>query len=157
MDAERRLDEWWHPDRVRITPDPLVRLGTARKRVLNLRLAYLEAHGRIPRVCLYALAPLRGQPACSFAIAREYADGMGWRVSAEGCITDRLSTPAPIRRPGWTWALRMVRAGHADGVVALTHTAVSRHLAEYEFNLDLMDFYGGFVALVTPETAGTKR
>lgn len=157
MDAERRLDEWWHPERVRVTPDPLVRVETARKRVLDQRLAYLEAHGRTPRVCLYALAPLREQPTRSFAAARTYADGKGWRVSADRCIPDRLSTTDPMHRPGWHWVLHLIRAGHTDGVVALTHTAISQHLDEYELNLDLLDLHGGFVALVTPETAEMTR
>jgi hypothetical protein len=157
MEAERRLDEWWHPDRVRVTPDPLVRLAAARKRVLDLRLAYLEAHGRTPCVCLYVLAPLRGRPVSSFAAVRTYADGNGWRVGADGCVTDRLSTTDPMCRPGWRWVLRMIRAGHADGVVVLTHTAISRRLDEYEISFDLMDLHGGFVALMTRETARTKR
>ncbi|MFD3909987.1 hypothetical protein [Streptomyces sp. NPDC058603] len=155
MDAERRLDEWRHPDRVRISPDPLIRLETARRRVLDQRLAYLEAHGRTPRVCLYALAPLR-EPTRSFAAARTYANGKGWRVSANRCIADRLSTTEPMHRPGWRWALHLIRTGHADGVVALTHTAIGQHLDEYELILDLMDLHGGFVALVTPESLRKK-
>ncbi|MFJ2217678.1 hypothetical protein ACIQVO_37370 [Streptomyces sp. NPDC101062] len=157
MDAERQLDEWWAPDRVRIRPDPLIRLGAARKRVADQRLACLETHGRTPRVCLYALAPPREQPARSFAAARTYAVGKGWRVSDDHCIPDRLSTTDPMHRPGWHTALHLIRSGHADGVVALTHTAISQHLGDYEFNLDLIDQHGGFIALVTPETTGIKQ
>jgi hypothetical protein len=157
MDAERRSEERWHPGRVRITPDQLVRLGTERGAVLDQRLTHLKAHGRTPRVCLYALTSLREQPAHSFAAARVYADGRGWRVSADRCIADRLGKTDPMHRPGWRWALHLVRTGHADGVVALTHAEISQHLDEYELQLDLMDHHGGFVALVTPEGAGVKR
>ncbi|WP_435244257.1 hypothetical protein [Streptomyces sioyaensis] len=157
MDAEQRSTELWHPDRLRITPDQLVLLGAERREVLNQRLAHLEAHGRTPRVCLYGLNPVGEQPARSFTAARAYTDGKGWRVGADRCIADRLRRTDPMHRPGWRWVLHLIRAGHADGVVALTHSDISLHLDEYELQLDRVGHHGGFVALVTPEAAGRER
>ncbi|MFI2353732.1 hypothetical protein ACH5AG_03400 [Streptomyces anulatus] len=157
MEAERRASLRWRTDEIRITPDPIVRLGVARREVLDHRLAHLEAHGRTPRVCLYSLNPLRERPAPSFTAPRAYATDEGWRIGADLCIADRLRKTDPMHRPGWRWVLHLVHAGHIDGVVALAHTDISPHLDEYELQLDLMAHYGGFVALVTPESAGAKR
>lgn len=157
MEAERRNSQLWRTDEVRIMPDPIVRLGIARREVLDHRLAHLEAHGRTPRVCLYSLNPLRERPTPTFAEPRAYAAGEGWRIGADHCIADRLRKTDPMHRPGWRWALHLVHAGHIDGVVALAHTDISPHLDEYEPQLDLMAHYGGFVALVTPENSGAKR
>ncbi|MEU9485989.1 hypothetical protein AB0D83_20385 [Streptomyces decoyicus] len=154
MDAEQRSAERWHPDRVRITPDQLVLLRAKRREILSQRLAQLEAHGRTPRVCLYGLNPVREQPARSFAAARAYTAGKGWRVGADRCIAPRPGKTDPMHRPGWRWVLHLIRAGHADGVVALTHSDISLHLDEYELQLDRVGHHGGFVALVTPEAAG---
>ncbi|MFD0551597.1 hypothetical protein ACFQ0X_22200 [Streptomyces rectiviolaceus] len=157
MDAERLTAERWHPDEVRITPDQIVRLGITRREALDQRLTHLSAHGRTPRVCLYALTPVRNQPPRSFAAARDYANDEGWRVCADHCIADGLPKTDPMHRPGWRWVLNLVRAGHVDGVVTLTHTEITQHLDEYELQLDLVDHHGGFVALVTPENVGAKR
>ncbi|MET8021312.1 hypothetical protein [Streptomyces decoyicus] len=154
MDVERRAAEQWHPDRVRITPDQLVLLRAERREILSQRLTQLEAHGRTPRVCLYGLNPVGAQPARSFAAARAYTDGKGWRVGADRCIADQLSKADPMHRPGWRWVLHLIRAGRVDGVVAQTHTDISQHLDEYELQLDRVGHHGGFVALVTPEAAG---
>ncbi|MEU1484516.1 hypothetical protein [Streptomyces sp. NPDC005752] len=157
MEAERRSSERWRTHQVRITPDPIVRLGISRREVLDHRLMHLEAHGRTPRVCLYSLKSLRERQASTFTTSRYYASGEGWRVSAEHCIEDRLQKTDPMHRPGWRWVLHLVHAGHIDGVVVAAHTDISPHLDEYELQLDLMAHYGGFVALVTPESAGAKR
>ncbi|GAB2326710.1 hypothetical protein STREPTOSP366_19080 [Streptomyces variabilis] len=47
------------------------------------------------------------------------------------------------------------RSGHAfvDRVVAFTHSSISPHLDDYEFQLTLVKEHGGFVALLTPDTA----
>ncbi|MFD3514878.1 hypothetical protein [Streptomyces sp. NPDC058657] len=150
MDVERRSAERWNPQKVRIAPDHLVRTGIERREVLSRRLAQLEARGRTPRVCLYSVS--QGRPAPSFAASRTYATDQEWRTGPERCITDRLSTVSPLHRPGWRWVLHLIRAGHADGVVALAHTAISQHVAEYRHSLRMVEQHGGFVALVTPES-----
>lgn len=67
--------------------------------------------------------------------------------------TDRL---ASVDLPRNRVPLGRPHAGHTDGVVVLAHTDISPHLDEYELQLDLMAHYGGFVALVTPESAAAK-
>ncbi|MET7319551.1 hypothetical protein [Streptomyces sp. NPDC005549] len=148
MEAERLASLRWRTSEVRVTPDPVVKLGTARREVLNHRLAHLEAHGQTPRVCLYSLNPLQERPTLSVAAPRVYAEG--WRIGADHRITD------PMHRPDWRWVLYLVHAGHINGVAAPAHTDISPYLDEYELRLDLMAHYGGFVALVAPESAGAK-
>lgn len=157
MEAERRASERWRTNEVRITPDPVLRLGIARREVLAHRLTHLNAHGRTPRVALYSLNPLRERPALAFAGPRAYATGEGWRIAADHCIADRIRKTDPMHRPGWRWALHLVHAGLVDGVVTEAHTDISPHLDEYELQLDLMAHHGGFVALVTSESVTAKR
>lgn len=157
MEAERRASEQWRTNEVRITPDPILRLGIARREVLAHRLTNLNAHGRTPRVALYSLNPLRERPALTFAGPRAYATSKGWRIAADHCIADRIRKTDPMPRPGWHWALHLVHAGLVDGVVTAAHTDISPHLDEYELQLDLMAHHGGFVALVTSESVTAKR
>ncbi|MBD2831800.1 hypothetical protein ID871_10090 [Streptomyces pratensis] len=148
MEAKRLASLRWRTSEVRVTPDPVVKLGTARREVLNHRLAHLEAHSQPLRVCLYSLNLLQERPAPSFAAPRVYASSEGWRICADHRITD------PMHRPDWRWVLYLVHAGHIDGVAAPAHTNISPHLDEYELQLALMAHYGGLLA---PESAGAKR
>lgn len=157
MEADRQASERCRTNEVRITPDPILRLGIARREVLANRLTHLNAHGRTPRVALYSLNPLRERPALTFTGPRAYAIGEGWRIAADHCIADRIRKTDPMHRPGWRWALHLVHAGLIDGVVTAAHTDISPHLNEYELQLDLMAHHGGFVALVTSESVTAKR
>jgi hypothetical protein len=156
MDAERRVHERWCPDRAGALPEPLVWLGSVRREILSQRLAHLEARGRTPRMCLYALSSLGEELAGSFAMARTYAAAEQWRVRGDQCIADRLGITDPMQRPGWRLVLHLIRTGHAVGVVALTHASISPHLHEHEAQLDLVGHNDGFVALATAETGGPR-
>ncbi|MEU9426235.1 hypothetical protein AB0D87_25910 [Streptomyces sp. NPDC048342] len=155
MDRERDFHARFHPDKIRVEMVPLVRLMNDRHDVLDRCLARIEAAGRVPRVCIYLLAARGCEPAHSRNAARDYALEEGWQVSTLQMFTDRFGVTDPLLRPGWSAVRHQIRAGFVDGVVALTHSVISPHLDEYELQLALVEKHGGFVALVTPETAGT--
>ncbi|MGW3957330.1 hypothetical protein ACWEKM_42080 [Streptomyces sp. NPDC004752] len=154
-DRERDFHVRFHPDEIRVEMDPLVRLMNIRRDVLDRCLTHIEAAGRVPRVCLYLLAARGIEPAHSCGAARDYALQEGWQISTMQVFTDRFGVTDPLLRPGWSAVRQQIRAGFADGVVALTHSIISPHLDEYELQLALVEESGGFVALVTTETAGT--
>lgn len=157
MDRERAWDEVLHPGRPRVEVDPLVRLMNARLDVLNDRLALLRERGRMPRVCLYSLAVRGQEPTHSMCTARDFALRQGWQVGGPNqLVTDRFGATDPLLRPGWSLLRYQIRAGYADGVVALTHSVISPHLDEYELQLDVIKNHLGFIALVTPESAGQQ-
>lgn len=106
-------------------------------------------------MCLYLLAARGCEPAHSCDAARDYALLEGWQISTLQVVTDRFGVTGPLLRPGWSAVRHQIRAGFVDGVVALTHSVISPHLGEYELQLALVEESGGFVPLVTPETAGT--
>ncbi|MEU6406059.1 hypothetical protein [Streptomyces sp. NPDC046985] len=125
-----------------------------RRDVLDRCLTRIEAAGRVPRVCLYLLAARGCEPAHSCDAARDYALQEGWQTSTLQVFTDRFGVTDPLLRPGWSAVRHQIRAGFVDGVVALTYSVISPHVDEYELKLALVEESGGFVALVTPETAG---
>ncbi|WP_370418983.1 recombinase family protein [Streptomyces sp. QH1-20] len=155
LTRKQRFREEWGPERIGTLPDPLHRLHALRREVLCQRLAQLKAHGRIPRVCLYTHVPTGVARASSLDEARTYAASEQWRIKNDQCVADRLAA-APIHRPGWRLVLRLIRAGDVDGVVVPTYDSISRHLDEYENQLGLVEHFGGFVALATPETGGPR-
>lgn len=128
------------------------RLGTLRLDSLNRRVAQLWAVGRVPRVCLYTLA-IGGKGAThSLDEARQFALRKGWQAATTQTVTDYHRATTPRSRPGWSSVCQQIRSGFADGVVAITHTAISSDLLEYEYQLQYFDRHLGFIALVTPET-----
>ncbi|MET8690533.1 hypothetical protein ABZV77_40640 [Streptomyces sp. NPDC004732] len=156
MDAEARAAARWRSGRTpAIRADQLTGLGHIRREVMSQRLQQLDAHGRVPRVCLYGVGMNRelSTGRVSLDAAFEYAGSQGWRVRTEHAVADLLHHTAPAQRPWWRWVLRQVRAGHADGVVVLAYEHISPHLDEYEQQLDLMAESGGFVALVSAENS----
>ncbi|WP_241826760.1 hypothetical protein [Streptomyces graminilatus] len=157
MDRERAFREELHPDEVRIEADPLVRLLNVRVSTLDHRLSLLRELGRMPRVCLYALAVDGQEPTHSLNAARDFALQQNWQVGVHHHFTDRFGATDPLTRTGWSLVRHQIRAGYADGVVALTHSVISPHLDEYALQLDLIEQHLGFVALVTAETAGGQR
>jgi hypothetical protein len=156
MDRERDFHARFHPDEIRVEADPLVWLMNDRRDVVDRCLARIEAAGRVPRVCIYLLAARGCEPAYSRDAARDYAFQQGWQINTLQVFTDRIGLTDPLLRPGWSAVRHQIRAGFVDGVVALTHSVISPHVDEYELRLALVEEHGGFVALVTPETAGTK-
>lgn len=154
IDPERTFREKRHPDEVRIGTNRLVRLLNARVSALDLRLSRLREVGRKPRVCLYALAVDRQEPTHSLNAARDFALRQNWQVGVDHHFTDRVGATDPLTRAGWSQVRHQVRAGYADGVVALTYSVISPRLDEYALQLDLIAQHLGFVALVTAETAG---
>ncbi|MFG3403845.1 hypothetical protein [Streptomyces sp. NPDC048142] len=156
IDRERDFHARFHPDEIRVEMYPLVRLMNDRRDVLDRCLARIAVAGRVPRVCVYSLAAQGCEPAHFRNAARDYTLAKGWQFSTLQMFTDRFGVTDPQLRPGWSAVHHQIRAGFADGVVALTHSVISPHMDEYELQLDLIEKHGGFVALVTPETAGTK-
>ncbi|MEV0487393.1 recombinase family protein [Streptomyces sp. NPDC050508] len=150
MAQERATDEWLRPDRVRIEPDPLTRLMIARRATVERVVQQLRTNGRVPRVCLYALAVGGHVPTHSLNAARAFAEQQGWQVATED-YTDCHGTTGPMARPGWDQVRQRIRAGLADGVVVLTQTMISLRLDEYERQLAWLDEHFGFITLVIPE------
>ncbi|MGW3326313.1 hypothetical protein [Streptomyces virginiae] len=74
-----------------------------------------------------------------------------WLVRDEWC----KDTPAPARpladRPGWQLAMRVLREGYADGVMAPRYEQVSSDLAAYEEVLNELHEGGWFLGLAIPE------
>lgn len=158
MDQERAIDERLCPDKVRIEPDPLTRLMIARRATVERVVQQLRTNGRVPRVCLYALAVGGHVPTHSLNAARAFAEQQGWQMGPED-YTDCHGTTGPMARPGWDQVRRRIRAGLVDGVVVLTHASISLRLDEYEGQLTWFDEHFGFIALVIPEgeTAAVQR
>lgn len=146
--SRRRLER---PDTL---PDPLIRLGSVRRDVLAQRLNDLATRGRTPRVCLYTHAVGGQDQGATLTEVRAQVTAEGWKVKGQD-VVDRI-TAAPAHRPGWRLILRLVRAGDVDGIVVTAYSNVSRHLDEYEEQLDRVEQLGGFVALATPETGGRQ-
>lgn len=157
MDREREFEAELHPHQVHVEVDPLVRLMDDRRQVLDQRLISIASAGRTPRVCLYLIAADGSDPGRSRNTARDYAHRQAWQTSTLQVFTDRPSATDPLLRQGWSQVRQQIRSGFVDGVVALTHSAISPHLDEYELQLSLIAHHGGFVALVTPETGGMGR
>ncbi|MBA0053409.1 hypothetical protein E0L36_21785 [Streptomyces sp. AJS327] len=157
MDRQRAFDAEGRLDKARVEADPLVRLMNARRGALDYRVAQLRGLGRVPRVCLYALATRDQVPTHSLNGAREFAARQDWQVGAGQCFTDHFGPTDPFIRPGWSLVRHQIRFGYADGVMTLTHSVISPLLVEYELQLDLVNNYLGFIALATSETAGGQQ
>lgn len=154
MDAEREFHARWWPERVGTIPNPLVRISAQRREVLTRRLEQIEAHGRVPRVCLYAAGPSGPDQKEALDAAREFVSSNGWRMKGEHSA-DVYGT-SPDHRAGWGEIVRMIRGSFLDGVVVPTYDDISHFASEYEVQLGRIDMAGGFVALVSPETGGSR-
>ncbi len=151
MDQERDLEEGLNPNRFRVRADAYGSLAAARRDNLEQIVARARARGRMPRVCLYALAFGGQEPQHSFNAAAACAVRQCWQVGAGQSYADHHGAGAPTARPGWCGVRRQILAGYADGVVVVTADVISSHVDEYRQELDWFE-HRGFVAVVIPET-----
>ncbi|MEU8779075.1 hypothetical protein [Streptomyces sp. NPDC048606] len=98
----------------------------------------------------YTLVRTGQNPADQLAEARGLVAAHGWDLlSAQ---SDALGDSDPMLRPGLARALQAIADGRADGIVAVSRTAISAHDSEYKPVLRHVHRVGGFVALVRAET-----
>ncbi|MGZ2358538.1 hypothetical protein LRE75_17840 [Streptomyces sp. 372A] len=151
MDRERDLEEWLSPGRFRVSTGAYGFLAAARRDNLERIVARARTRGRMPRVCLYALAFGGQEPRHSFSAAAACAVRQCWQVGAGQSYADHHGAGAPTTRPGWCGVRRQILAGYADGVVVVTADVISSDMEEYRQELDWFE-HKGFVAVVIPET-----
>lgn len=154
---ESALQHSLYSDGVGVAPDPDIRLMNRRCATLGHRVAQLKARGRTPRVCLYALTADSQGPVPGLDKARALAVREGWQVGAEQVFVDDYGPSIPATRSGWVAVQRQVRSGFADGVVALTPSAIAPCREEYESQLRWFTEHFGFIALVHAEVAEVLR
>lgn len=128
-----------------------------RRSNLAQRVAALRELGRMPRVCLYALTVNAEVPRRSLDEVRAFAVREGWQAGAEQTFVDHSGPTNPATRSGWIRVQQQVRSGFADGVVALTQSAITPHREEYEAQLQWFVEHFGFIALVHPEVPAVQR
>lgn len=157
VDRERAFDRSLHSDAVRFAPDSDIRLMNRRRANLGKRVAALKARGRMPRVCLYALTADPELPAPGLDQARALAVREGWQVGPEQVFTEAHGPAIPATRSGWARVQRQVRSGFADGVVALTSSAIAPCRDEYEIQLRWLTEHLRFIALIHPEIPEALR
>ncbi len=157
MDRERTYEAQLHPDQIRIEVDPYAPLAAARRENLERIITQLHTRGRVPRVCLYALSVGGQEPRHSLDTAAAYAVRQSWQVGVGQSYTDHHGPTAPLTRPGWCLVRKQIRAGYADGVVAVTHSVISPHAEEYKQQLCWFGHHCGFVAVVIPEIQEGQR
>lgn len=156
-DTEHAVDVRLRPARVCFETDPHGPLAATRRGYLEQVVDQLKANGRAPRVCLYALS-VRGQrPNASLEAAATFAGHQNWQVGSGLIFTDHHGIEGPSSRPGWRAVREQVRAGYADGVVAVTATVVSTHVEEYQQEIDWFGHHWGFIGLVIPEIRKDQR
>lgn len=150
MDHQRAFDRTLHAERAKVRADLDGRLMILRERNLRLAVVALEARGRVPRVCLYALAANGEEPTRSVLSVRAFAVREGWQVGAGNVFVDSIPTRR-ANRSGWVRVQRQVQSGFADGVVALTQSAIAPRRDVYEAQIRWFAEHFGFIALVNPE------
>ncbi|MFI9630033.1 hypothetical protein [Streptomyces sp. NPDC052042] len=116
-------------------------------------MASVRSRGRLPHVCLYALAFHGCAPRASLAAAAAYAEEHSWQVRADQAFTDPYP-PGRLRdRPGWNRVLQQIRGGYADGVVVITADVITTDPDEYERALVWFQAASGFIAVTAPDVA----
>ncbi|MDT0616219.1 hypothetical protein [Streptomyces lancefieldiae] len=148
---ERVIDSQLHPDQIRVQPDPFAPLAGARREHLGRVVTQIQAKGRLPRVCLYALSVRGQEPQHSVRAAAAYAVRHSWQVVTRQPYTDRQGLAEPALRPGWRLVRQQIRAGYADGVVTVTPSVISSRVDEVRQEIDWFGQHFGFIALVVPE------
>ncbi|MBT2405585.1 MULTISPECIES: hypothetical protein [unclassified Streptomyces] len=157
MDVERQRDAKWHPDKLRVEPEPHARLAALRCDNLRDVVAQVRGKGRVPRVCRYALSVGGYWPTSSLEASAAFAVHNAWEVGGEDRIfTDPYGSPNPELRTGWSLVRKQIRSGYADGVVVTTASLISPHPEEYEQELRWFELHRAFVAVVAP-TADAGR
>ncbi|WP_326692297.1 MULTISPECIES: hypothetical protein [unclassified Streptomyces] len=152
LEGERGFGRSLFSDSVRADPDPSLTAMRRRRANLGHRIAALRGQGRVARVCLYARAMSDAEvPARSLEAVSVFAAQEGWHARTGRVFTDQAGPSSPTARPGWIRVQQHVRSGYADGVVALTHSAISLRCDEYETQLQWFADHFGFIALVHPE------
>ncbi|WP_406346289.1 hypothetical protein OH787_05390 [Streptomyces sp. NBC_01547] len=121
-------------------------------RLQSLRLRHVPApdiagHGR--RVIPYALVRPDQETDDQLAEARGLAALRRWIPLVPEA--DKLGDSDPALRPALARALRAVADKTAEGIVAVSRTAISPHDLEYERVLDQIHRAGGFLGLVRAE------
>ncbi|MFJ1838010.1 hypothetical protein ACIOJ9_29580 [Streptomyces sp. NPDC088175] len=156
MDQERATRLQYNPDLTIVTPSPWGRLTGMRSALLRRVVDAVHSRGRVPQVCLYALAFGGCVPQASFDAAAAYADRQSWRVKAGSAFTDPAGAGALESRQGWARVRQQIRGGHATGVVVITTDVITADPVEYERELDWFDRNSGFIAVAVPEVAGRR-
>lgn len=147
------------PDRQRHQLEPCahpdIQLGLLRLRKAFMRTAVEHAgRTRTLRVVAYAFPAAGSDPAAEHARLQAFARG-AWHVKYElhDEPTDPRSVTTPQLRNGWLMARRLVRAGAADGIIAVSRDAISSDDALYEAELRWIADHFGFVDLIVPESS----
>jgi hypothetical protein len=146
----RGLEVRQNPDQLRVEAEAYGSFAVARRDNLERIVARARTHGRVPRVCLYALTFGAQEPRHSFNAATACAVRQGWQVGAGQSYADLHGSGAPVSRPGWCGVRKQILAGYADGVVVVTADVISPRVEEYRQELNWFE-HKGFVALVIPE------
>lgn len=128
----------------------LSRLEGARAKAVQEASERNRAAGRMTTIVRYVRVLARHADA-QFEALECTAGSRQWLVRDEWC----KDTPAPARpladRPGWQLAMRVLREGYADGVMAPRYEQVSSDLAAYEEVLNELHEGGWFLGLAIPE------
>ncbi|MFI1201646.1 hypothetical protein ACH4VR_19705 [Streptomyces sp. NPDC020883] len=157
MDRERAFGAGLHPDEIPVEADPYAPLESARRGNLERVAVRVQASGRVPRVCLYALSVGGQEPRHSLEAAAAFAVRESWQVGVGQSYTDHHGATDPLRRPGWCMVRQQIRAGYADGVVVITPFVISPHAIEYKQQLDWFAEHFGFIAVVAPDAEDGRR
>ncbi|MFF3730764.1 hypothetical protein ACFYXM_10705 [Streptomyces sp. NPDC002476] len=153
MDQEREWNRQFHPEKFVISPGPWPRLTGLRNELLQRVVASVCSRGRLPHVCLYALAFHGCAPRASLDAAAAYAEERSWRVRDGRAFTDPYPPDRLRHRPGWNRVLEQIRGGYADGVVVITTDVVTTDPDEYEQELARFQAVSGFIAVTAPDVA----
>ncbi|WP_050502689.1 hypothetical protein [Streptomyces monomycini] len=137
----------WHPS----CDGGYLSLEIARRANVDRTVAQLQAKGRVPRVCFYALSVGSQEPRHSLEASEAFALRQSWQVGGGQSYTDRHSATSPVTRPGWCEVRHQVRAGYADGVVVVTASVISTRFEEYRREIEWFGEHLGFIDLVVPD------
>ncbi|MGW2700818.1 hypothetical protein [Streptomyces sp. NPDC001340] len=131
MDQDNEVEAWMRGRTMR--PAANRGLYLRRKRDQNNATALETEVHRRRRIIAYARTEVGGQVDHTMAAVRRLIEESGYDVVCE--LTDVQPPHAPLTRPGWAEARRLVATGFADGIAVLNQEAVSDRDNEYEDEL----------------------
>ncbi|MER6075995.1 hypothetical protein ABT187_46110 [Streptomyces sp. NPDC001817] len=149
MDRDNEVQAWMRG----LTMRPAVNRGLylKRRREQGNAVAIETPVSRKRRIIAYALTEAGGQIDHTMASVRHLITQHGYDVAHE--VTDVHAPHAPLARPGWLEARRLVATGFADGIAVLNREAVSVRDDEYEEELRWLGDRPALLLLVIHEAA----
>ncbi len=148
-DQDNEVEAWMRGRTTR----PVANRGLylSRKREQNNVVALETPLKRRRRIIAYALTETGGQVNHTMASVRRLIEEQGYDVVHE--LTDAHAPHAPLTRPGWAEARRLVGTGFADGIAVLNREAISVSDDEYEEELRWLGDRPALLLLVIHEAA----